>query len=122
LPPGWKLDRGRLEYFLQVLPPGFRHVLEFRDPSWYADDVLALLDRYGVALCLHDMRGSSTGRQRVGPFAYVRFMVQRDTTAAATLTAAYATGQTDRSSNSARAAISMRTSTMMWAAMRHEMP
>jgi uncharacterized protein YecE (DUF72 family) len=33
LPPGWKLDRGRLEYFLQVLPRHFRHVLEFRDPS-----------------------------------------------------------------------------------------
>jgi uncharacterized protein YecE (DUF72 family) len=56
-----------------VLPRHFRHVLEFRDPSWYADDVLVLLDRYGVALCLHDIRRSATGRQRVGPFAYVRF-------------------------------------------------
>jgi len=73
LPPGWKLDRARLEYFLQALPADFRHVLEFRDPSWYADEVLALLDRYGVALCLHDMRGSATARVRVGPFVYVRF-------------------------------------------------
>jgi len=73
LPPGWKLDRNRLEQFLQVVPDGFQHVLEFRDPSWYANDVMALLDRYGVALCLHDMRGSATGRERVGPFVYVRF-------------------------------------------------
>lgn len=68
-----KLNRERLEHFLQVLPRGVRHVLEFRDPSWYADESIALLERHGVALCLHDMAGSTTGRQRVGPFVYVRF-------------------------------------------------
>jgi uncharacterized protein YecE (DUF72 family) len=73
LPPGWKLDRGRLEQFLQALPPRVRHVLEFREPSWYSEDALGLLDQHGVALCLHDMQGSSTGRRRVGPFVYVRF-------------------------------------------------
>jgi uncharacterized protein YecE (DUF72 family) len=73
LPPGWKLDRERLEHFLQVLPSGVRHVLEFREPTWYGDDVSALLERYGVARCLHDMKGSATGQERVGPFVYVRF-------------------------------------------------
>ena len=32
LPPGWKLDRARMEHFLQALPKGIRHVVEFRDP------------------------------------------------------------------------------------------
>jgi uncharacterized protein YecE (DUF72 family) len=73
LPPGWKLDLARLEHFLQALPEGVRHVLEFRDPSWYADDVSALLEQYGVARCAHDMKGSATGQERVGPFVYVRF-------------------------------------------------
>ena len=73
LPPGWKLDQGRLEHFLQALPRGPRHVMEFRDPSWYADNVSSLLERYGVARCLHDMKGSATGMERVGPFVYVRF-------------------------------------------------
>lgn len=73
LPPGSKLDRERLDHFLQALPRGVRHVIEFREPSWYAHDVLALLERRGVALCLHDMRGSATGRLRVGPLVYVRF-------------------------------------------------
>ena len=73
LPPGFKLDRERLEHFLQALPRGVRHVLEFRETSWYADDVLQLLNRHRVALCLHDMPGSATGRDRVGPFVYVRF-------------------------------------------------
>jgi uncharacterized protein YecE (DUF72 family) len=73
LPPNFKLDRGRLEHFLQALPTGIQHVIEFRDPSWYADDVAGLLERHGVARCLHDMTGSATGRERVGPFVYVRF-------------------------------------------------
>ena len=73
LPPAWKLDRNRLEHFLQVLPKRIRHVLEFRDPSWYEDDVLEMLERSGVSLCLHDMPGSATGQQRVGPIVYVRY-------------------------------------------------
>lgn len=73
LPPGWKLDLTRLEHFVQALPGHTHHVLEFRDPSWYSEDVLRLLERHRVALCLHDMRGSATGRQRVGPVVYVRF-------------------------------------------------
>jgi uncharacterized protein YecE (DUF72 family) len=73
LPPGWKLDLPRLEHFLQVLPGDVRHVIEFREPTWYADAVLDLLERHRVAMCLHDMPGSATGRQRVGPFVYVRF-------------------------------------------------
>ena len=73
LPPGWKADKGRLEHFLQALPKGVRHVLEFREPSWYSDDVSQLLERHHVSRCLHDMAGSATGMERVGPCAYVRF-------------------------------------------------
>ena len=73
LPPGWKVDQPRLEHFLHVLPPRVRHVIEFREPSWYTDAVLHLLEQHGVSLCLHDMPGSATGRMRVGPSVYVRF-------------------------------------------------
>lgn len=73
LPPRWPLNLERLETFLRALPRGRRHAIEFRDPSWYAPESLALLERHGVALCLHDMPGSASGRQTVGPFAYVRF-------------------------------------------------
>jgi len=73
LPPGFKLDIERLRLFLQLLPRELRHVLEFRDPTWYQPDVCELLERQNVAMCLHDMPGSATGRSRVGPFVYVRF-------------------------------------------------
>ena len=73
LPPRWPLNLERLETFLDALPRTRRHSVEFRDPSWYAPEALALLERYRVALCLHDMQGSASGRRRVGPFVYVRF-------------------------------------------------
>ena len=72
LPPGWKADADRFAQFLGGLPRA-RHVVEFRDPSWYVPEILALMERHHVALCLHDMQGSATVRERVGPFVYVRF-------------------------------------------------
>ena len=73
LPPRWPLNLDRLEAFLRALPPRRLHAVEFRDPSWYADEALRLLDRHRVALCLHDMHGSASGQRTVGPFVYVRF-------------------------------------------------
>jgi uncharacterized protein YecE (DUF72 family) len=63
----------RLAAFLAVLPPRIKHAIEFRDPSWYDDEVMELLRRRNVALCLHDMPGSATGRAVTARFTYVRF-------------------------------------------------
>jgi uncharacterized protein YecE (DUF72 family) len=73
LPPVWKRDVDRLAAFLEALPRDVRHVVEFREPSWYHDRIFALLQQHGVALCLHDMSQSTPPRVRVGPFTYVRF-------------------------------------------------
>lgn len=73
LPPRWERDLPRLEEFLSLLPKRRLHAVEFRDPSWYGDETYALLKRAGVALCLHDMRGSESPLVFVGPFVYVRF-------------------------------------------------
>ena len=76
LPPRWPLDLERFEIFLRALaalPARLRHVVEFREPSWYDDRVFALLEHHKVALCLHDMHGSATDRVVVGPYIYVRF-------------------------------------------------
>jgi uncharacterized protein YecE (DUF72 family) len=73
LPPRWPLNLERLEHFLAALPPRRRHTIEFRETSWYDERVFDLLRRYKIALCLHDMQGSATGKMAVGPFVYVRF-------------------------------------------------
>jgi len=73
LPPHWPVNVSRLETFLDALPSRRRHAIEFREPSWYSEDVFALLESYRVALCLHDMPGSESPRLVTGSFVYVRF-------------------------------------------------
>jgi uncharacterized protein YecE (DUF72 family) len=73
LPPRFKLNLERLESFLQLVPRDVVNVFEFRDSSWYAAETLTLLERYGASFCVHDMAGSASARDAVGPVAYVRF-------------------------------------------------
>ena len=55
LPPRWKRNVERLDEFLDAVPKDLRWAVELRDPSWLHDDVYAVLERHGVALCLHDL-------------------------------------------------------------------
>jgi uncharacterized protein YecE (DUF72 family) len=73
LPPRWRFNSERLKSFLKLLPRDLSHVFEFREPSWLADEVLALLDQHGVGFCAHDMPGQPTQRAATGAIAYVRF-------------------------------------------------
>jgi uncharacterized protein YecE (DUF72 family) len=50
-----------------------RHVLEFRNPTWYRSDVFQALRRAHVGLCMHDMPGSAIADDNGGGFVYVRF-------------------------------------------------
>jgi uncharacterized protein YecE (DUF72 family) len=78
LPATLGRDDERLREFLTIITRTaprrrVRHVLEFRNPSWYSGDVYELLEQYGVSLCLHDMPGSAIAEPFVGPIVYVRF-------------------------------------------------
>jgi uncharacterized protein YecE (DUF72 family) len=52
LPPFFKKDLQTLADFLRVLPPGAKPAFEFRNQSWFDDEVLALLREHDAALCL----------------------------------------------------------------------
>jgi uncharacterized protein YecE (DUF72 family) len=49
LPPNLHRDVPRLERFLDMVPKRFRHAVEFRHPSWMADDVFDVLRAYDAA-------------------------------------------------------------------------
>lgn len=72
LPPHWRCDAARLADYLAILPRARQHVVEFREPSWYADAVLTLLADHGVALCVHDLPSAPAPRVTTGPIAYLR--------------------------------------------------
>lgn len=71
LPPQLRLDVERLETFLALLPQG-RQAVEFRHPSWYADEVFALLAQHDVALCISDHHDAPAPWMRTASFIYVR--------------------------------------------------
>ncbi len=54
LPPTLKADAGLLRDCLACFPPGVRVAVEPRHATWETDEVRALLERYGAALCWAD--------------------------------------------------------------------
>jgi len=73
LPPHWHADLARFEHFLQVLPAGHVHVIEFRDASWFREDVFQLLERHHVAHCIHDMPPLDVPVRVTARAVYLRF-------------------------------------------------
>lgn len=73
LPPHWHCDVARLDHFSAALPSDLKHVFEFRDPSWYNDEVQALLTARGMSFCIHDLKGDPCPVWVTGPLVYLRF-------------------------------------------------
>jgi uncharacterized protein YecE (DUF72 family) len=72
LPPHWGRNRERLEEFLRALPAGGRYAFEFRDPSWFHEEILALLEKHQAAFCVYDLAGQESPRALTAGFAYLR--------------------------------------------------
>ena len=75
LPPTFARDDARLADALAALPRRLRHAIEFRHPSWFDDDVYALLREHGVALVVGDRAETRRTHpvELTADFAYVRF-------------------------------------------------
>ena len=61
-PPWLKKDVGVLKDFLALMPAGHRAAFEFRNPTWFDDDVYATLEARGAALVVAD-----TGEEEKDP-------------------------------------------------------
>lgn len=72
LPPTLKCDLATLTDFLALLPTDLRHAFEFRHASWLHDDVYALLERHGAALCLAESEKLVVPQVITAPFVYAR--------------------------------------------------
>jgi uncharacterized protein YecE (DUF72 family) len=59
LPPNLKKDLPRLQAFLQLLRPDHGAAFEFRNDSWFDDQVYALLEAAGASLCLSEREDAS---------------------------------------------------------------
>lgn len=72
LPPRWRFNLKRFEYFLGSLSTEYLHAFEFRDVTWYDPRALDLLERHGAAFCIYDLAGHTSPIYTTAPFVYVR--------------------------------------------------
>jgi uncharacterized protein YecE (DUF72 family) len=73
VPPRFRADVPLLRDTLSVLPTGMRTAFEFRDASWWHDDVFSALDAHGAAFVLADRPGWRVRPIVTGGWSYVRF-------------------------------------------------
>ena len=77
LPPILKKDLPRLTAFLALLPDGHRAAFEFRNDSWFADDVYDALKDAGAALCLSEREDNAPPPLvETAPWGYVRLRLE----------------------------------------------
>ena len=77
LPPFLKKDLPRLADFLPLLPTGHMAAFEFRNDSWFSDDVYALLKGAGAALCLSERADNAPPPLvETAPWGYVRLRLE----------------------------------------------
>ena len=73
LPENFHRDDERLSGALKALPAG-RHAFEFRHPSWFTDEVYALLSEHRVALVIgDDPTRPFQSLERTTQWTYIRF-------------------------------------------------
>jgi uncharacterized protein YecE (DUF72 family) len=72
LPPQFKKDTARLGTFLNIIPAKVRSAFEFRDPSWFDEEIYGLLRRHNCALCIAESEDLATPPVSTADFGYMR--------------------------------------------------
>jgi uncharacterized protein YecE (DUF72 family) len=77
LPPFMKKDLPRLREFLGLLPEGHGAAFEFRNDSWFDDDVYDALKTAGASLCLSEREDNAPPPLvETAPWGYVRLRLE----------------------------------------------
>jgi len=72
LPPNFKVDTGRLADLLALLPPDLRAAFEFRNATWFTDEVYTRLAGKNAALCVADNDDGATPAVATADWGYLR--------------------------------------------------
>jgi uncharacterized protein YecE (DUF72 family) len=73
LPPNMKVDVELLKSFLATVPRGVRAAFEFRNESWFSDEVFSLLKEHNRALCVAETEERVTPDEVTADFCYYRY-------------------------------------------------
>lgn len=74
LPPNLKRNDERLEKFCRQLSKSVPQIIEFRNMSWFDDEVFDILQKYNVAYCIISAPGDLPESLNItAPWTYIRF-------------------------------------------------
>lgn len=73
LPPSLRQDLSLLQRFLELLPSGVRHAVEFRHQSWWSEETTGLLSRYRAAFVAISHPSLPDDLEPTTDFLYLRF-------------------------------------------------
>lgn len=77
LPPNLKKDLPRLQGFLPLLPKGHSAAFEFRNETWFDDDVYEALKGVGASLCFSEREDNAPPPLvETAPWGYVRLRLE----------------------------------------------
>ncbi len=77
LPPFLKKDLPRLSEFLKLLPEGHSAAFEFRNDSWFDDEVYEALKAVGASLCFSEREDNAPPPLvETAPWGYVRLRLE----------------------------------------------
>ena len=71
-PPKWNVNATRLKEFLEALPQGYRYAFEFRNETWYNEEIYQLLQQYNCAFCVYELAGHMSPMKVTANFVYLR--------------------------------------------------
>jgi uncharacterized protein YecE (DUF72 family) len=78
LPPNMKKDLPRLQAFLPMLPKEHRAAFEFRNDTWFSDDVYEALRGAGASLCFSEREDNAPPPLvETAPWGYVRLRLEQ---------------------------------------------
>jgi uncharacterized protein YecE (DUF72 family) len=72
LPPNLKKDLPRLSSFVESLPNDRKFTIEFRNPTWFEDDVYEVLRGRGIAMCISEQPEFASPVVATAPWGYAR--------------------------------------------------
>jgi uncharacterized protein YecE (DUF72 family) len=72
LPPKWRMNVTRFKEFLEALPNGYRYAFEFRNETWYHEEIYQLLQQHDCGFCIYELAGHRSPVKVTADFVYLR--------------------------------------------------
>lgn len=72
LPPKWNVNAERLKSFVKMLPKKHKFAFEFRNPSWYNEDIYSILRLHNCAFCIYHLMYHLSPLIITADFVYIR--------------------------------------------------